>query len=372
MTIYILYSADYELFLGGNYCTETEVLINPTNNLLNTFDDLKIPVTLFADIFSILRYKENNLFTFPDAAEEQLRDAIGRGHDVQSHIHPHWNFTQIEGNTYNINSDYFLLGNLDINKELLYEKMRNYFIISRSYLNDLLKQINNNYNCIAFKSGGYGLQPNSTILIKALIDSGFIIDSSIVPDFVFKSNVNCIDFSDVPKTANYYLDLDLTTPSAAGNGIFEIPIASCKFNILDHSYYQIEILLKLMQNKILHGKQNPEKQRGYGIQDTVVKSSHLRYYKFLKSFKNRFYYLDCSTNDEKMFHCTKKYLAQFDYNKGDIFFSFNMHPKDMTNEHINALVNYHRKLKYYYMDTIQSITYQQAAELLGKKPSQYS
>ena len=47
MTIYILYSADYELFLGGNYCDENEVLINPTNDLLDLCDRLKIPLTLF-------------------------------------------------------------------------------------------------------------------------------------------------------------------------------------------------------------------------------------------------------------------------------------------------------------------------------------
>jgi len=369
MTIYILYSADYELFLGGNYCNETEVLINPTNKLLNIFDNLKIPVTLFADIFSLLRYKEEKLFNFPDSAENQLKDAIGRGHDVQSHVHPHWNFTQIEGNNYKVNLDYFLLGNLDNNSELLYSKIRNYLIISRIYLNDLLRQVNNNYTCIAFRSGGYGLQPNSNIVIKALIDSGFIIDSSIVPDFILKSNVNIIDFSIVPKMANYYLDYDLSTPSVINKGIFEIPIASCKFNVIDHSFYQINMLLKLFQNKMLPGKLNNEKQKGYGIQDTVIRSKHSKYYKFLKSFNNRFYYLDCSTNDEKMFQCTKKYLTQFDSYNNDIFFSFNMHPKDMTKEHFKALENYHNKLKIFYQDTIQSISYQHAAEMLIKKPT---
>jgi hypothetical protein len=367
MTIYILYSADYELFLGGNYCNETEVLIKPTNNLLDLFDNLKIPITLFADIFSILRYKEQNLFDFPANAENQLKDAIRRGHDVQSHVHPHWNFTQIEQNNYKVNLDYFLLGNLDNNKTLLYSKIRNYLKTSKKYLNDVLKQVNNNYNCIAFRSGGYGLQPHSNIVIKALIDSGFIIDSSIVPDFIFKSNVNSIDFSMVPKMANYYLDYDLSTPSANNKGIFEIPIASCKFNMINHAFYQIEMLLRLIQNKMLHGKLNNEKQRGFGIQDTVIRSKYSKYYKFLKSLNNRFYYLDCSTNDEKMFQCTKKYLSQFDCYTNDIFFSFNMHPKDMTKEHLDALENYHKKLKNFYQDTIQPISYQCAAEMLIKK-----
>jgi hypothetical protein len=336
---------------------------------LNLFDDLKIPITLFADIFSILRYKEKDLLDFPDSAEKQLKDAIRRGHDVQSHVHPHWNFTRIEENNYRVNLDYFLLGNLDTNTELLYSKIQNYLITSRIYLNDLLRQVNNNYNCIAFRSGGYGLQPHSNIIIKALIDSGFIIDSSIVPDFIFKSNVNSIDFSIVPKMANYYLDCDLSTPSAEYKGIFEIPIASCKFNRKDHYFYQIVMLVKLFQNKMLPGKLNIEKQRGYGIQDTVIRSKHVKYYTFLKSLNNRFYYLDCSTDDEKMFRCTKKYLSQFDCNNNDIFFSFNMHPKVMTKEHFKALENYHNKLKMYYQDSIQSISYQHAAEILIKKPT---
>lgn len=366
MTIYILYSADYELFLGGNYCNETEVLINPTNILLKLFDDLKIPITLFADIFSILRYKEQDLLDFPDSAEKQLKDAIRRGHDVQSHVHPHWNFTQIEGKTYTVNADYFLLGNLDSDKEILSTKIRNYLSMSRFYLNDLLQQVRDNYSCVAFRSGGYGLQPNSEVVMNALIDSGFIIDSSIVPDFVFKSNVNSIDFSHVPKMANYYLDCDLCTPSAENKGIFEIPIASCKFNRMDHFFYQIDMLVTLFQNKMQSGNLNREKQRGYGIQDIVIRSKHAKYHTFLKSLNNRFYYLDCSTNDEKMFRCTKKYLSRFDHYNNDIFFSFNMHPKVMTQEHFKALENYHNKLKMYYQDSIQSISYQHAAEMVIK------
>ena len=38
MTLYILYSADYELFLGGNYTDEHEVLIHPTSDLLDMCD----------------------------------------------------------------------------------------------------------------------------------------------------------------------------------------------------------------------------------------------------------------------------------------------------------------------------------------------
>jgi len=375
MTIYILYSADYEVFLGGNYCNENEVLINPTNDLLNLFDNLHIPLTLFADVFSFLRYKEHNISGFPEDAENQLKDAIRRGHDVQAHVHPHWNFTQIEGRNYTVTEGYFLLGKLDADPEILYSKIRDLLMTSRNYLNNLLGQVNKNYTCIAFRSGGYGLQPNSAIVIKALTDSGFIIDSSIVPDFVLKSSVNEIDFSIVPKTANYYLDSGLSTPSKNNQGIFEIPIASCKFSLWENFWSQFHYLLKFLRTKIIPGPSTTPriKEKGYPIQqnpagNSARKSEHSKYYNFIvETVNNRFYYLDCSTDDERMFQCTKKYLKQFDVVNKNVFFSCNMHPKGMNKEHFTALEKYHNTLKMYYQDNIQAISYQQAAEMLLKK-----
>jgi hypothetical protein len=359
MTIYILYSADYELFLGGNYYDETEVLIDPTNNILDLFDRLNIPITLFADVFSILRYKEKNLHTFPENAENQLRDAIRRGHDVQAHVHPHWPFAEIEGNHYNVNPEFFLLGNLDENKAELYVKIRNFLSTSRIYLNSLLSPIDKNYSCIAFRAGGYGLQPNSDVIIKALIESGFLIDSSIVPIYKSESNVNMIDFSNVPSGANYYLDNDIAVPSKSKNGIFEIPIASCTFDLVSNLEYQADILLNFLSKRKIQ-----KIQRGYTIQYRGINSKYQKYSNYVHYFFNRIFYLDCSTDDEKMFRCTKKYLGQFDFSNHDIFFSFNMHPKSMTDSHIIALKKYHEKIKNYYGDDIKPISFQQASKMV--------
>jgi len=375
MTIYILYSADYELFLGGNYCDENEVLINPTNDLLNLSDKLNIPLTLFADVLSFLRYREQKLFAFPENAEHQLKDAIRRGHDVQAHVHPHWNVTQIEGRTYKIEGDYFLLGNLDADPEQLYLKIRTLLMTSKNYLNNILGQVNKNYTCIAFRAGGYGLQPNSAIIIKALHDSGFIIDSSVVPDFIFKSKVNEIDFSIVPKMANYYLDADVGTPSKNNQGVFEIPIASCTFSIWQNFLSRFShYLLKYFRTKTGNGAtmSTQVKEKGYPIQQNPVlqatrKKEHSKYYKFFEEIVyQRFYYLDCSTDDNQMFQCTKRYLKQFDVVNTDVFFSFNMHPKGMTKDHWAALEKYHTTLTMYYKGNIRAISYQQAAEMVLK------
>jgi hypothetical protein len=376
MTVYILYSADYELFLGGNYCDEKEVLIDPTYNLLNICDRLKIPLTLFVDIFSILRYKEFNLFSFPIAAENQLKDAIHRGHDVQSHVHPHWNFTRIEDNKYIVNGDYFLLGKLDTDKEALYEKILTYLEISRNYLHNLLRQVTSDYHCIAFRSGGYGLQPNAPIVLKALKDAGFIIDSSIIPGLVDRNNVNEIDFSFVPKKSNYYLDNNLNSPSENNSGIFEIPIASCTLSLGETFLFQLSIIFNYASNKKNRKTTNfPQRLKGYPFhfqQNTYPQNENpyylSKFYKFLREFYyDRFLELDCSTNHEKMILCTKKYLKQFDCDHDTIFFSCNMHPKMMTDEHFRALEKYHTILKQYFQENIQAISYQQAAEIIKNK-----
>ena len=79
MTLYILYSADYELFLGGNYCDEKEVLIDPAQDLLERCRALNIPLTLFADTASILRYREQNIPGFPTLAEHRTEGCTRPG-----------------------------------------------------------------------------------------------------------------------------------------------------------------------------------------------------------------------------------------------------------------------------------------------------
>ena len=68
-----------------------------------------------------------------------------------------------------------------------------------------------------------------------------------------------------------------------------------------------------------------------------------------------------------MIRCTKKYLQQFDSVHNNVFFSLNMHPKEMTKEHVTALEKYHTALQTHYQGTIRAISYQQAAEMITKK-----
>ena len=74
--IHLCLTYDYELFFGKSYCSEKEVLIEPTEKLLGMYDEHNIKVTLFADVCSIMRYEELKIGDFSGLAKQQLKDAV--------------------------------------------------------------------------------------------------------------------------------------------------------------------------------------------------------------------------------------------------------------------------------------------------------
>jgi hypothetical protein len=158
------------------------------------------------------------------------------------------------------------------------------------------------------------------------------------------------------------------------HGIFEIPVASCTFSIGENVLNQLFVVSRYIHNKRKgRSSGSREKEKGYQIQlqenrQAPSEPEHSIYYNFLREFYyDRFSYLDCSTDHEKMVRCTKKYLQQFDGVHTDVFFSMNMHPKEMTKEHVTALEKYHTALQRYYQGNIKAISYQQAAEIIAKR-----
>ena len=119
-----------------------------------------------------------------------------------------------------------------------------------------------------------------------------------------------------------------------------------------------------LKNKVGPVKSIP---RGFGIQNKEDIPRIIKYYNYVKFHSNRFYYLNCSTDEKSMLKCTKRYLQQFNGIDHDVFFSFNMHPKGMTKDHFAALKKYHKSLIGYYGKNIQALRFQDAAEIVGKK-----
>lgn len=194
--LHICATYDYELFLGSSQYSEEEVLIEPTKRLLDVFDSNGVKLTLFADTCCLLRYRNQQIEGFPNSAENQMLEAVKRGHDVQLHIHPHWMKAQYEhGNWIYDYADYRIhsFGKDGIEK-----------IIAQNvkYLNELLVKADSFYKCIAFRAGGYCLQPERD-LIRALYKNGIRIDSSVCCGNSNKILPHLFDYTNIPKKHNW-------------------------------------------------------------------------------------------------------------------------------------------------------------------------
>jgi hypothetical protein len=364
--IYILYSADYELFLGENFRPEREVLITPTDRLLTVCEAIGVPMTLFCDVISVWRYRDDGMPEFPDMVDEQLRDAIRRGHDVQAHIHPHWTYASQHGRQWTSPLDKFLLGNLSQDSREVEAIARGYFQKAARYFEDLLTPIRSDYRCIAYRAGNYGVQPRDHEVLAALEDAGYQIDSSVVPGLVMRNNVNEIDFRHVPAVANYRLNREGGFTKAADRGIFEIPIASTPQTKVELARI---LAHKVKEQAAIHlGRLAAVPQRGTSIQVASVNQGKLA--RLAGKVRSRFgadiNWLELSTDEGAMLRTTRKYLARIK-TSGDIYFSFSCHPKVLDERHFGALEKYHARLRKEYGADLQAISFQQAAALTNGK-----
>jgi len=378
--IYLLYSNDYELFLGGNTVPEREVLITPTAMLLDRCSSIGIPMTLFCDVACLWRYRELGLTEFPAMVDEQLADALKAHHDVQVHLHPHWFTTKVEpsGNGCRYRFDYreFLLGNtLPDDPICQYTGAVKLLARCRQYLIDLLSGQFPSYRCVAFRAGGYGIQPKTETILKALAEAGYLIDSSIVPGMVMESNVNRIDFSDVPRQGNYYLSYQNGWREDVGGGVYEIPVAACDGQsiLLLHAF--VKRLYRWALRRIRGKMEPPAPVRGYAVQTTDDKQRK-RHECFLnivwrkvRSIMRGWQMLELSDDAALMAGLTRSYITRYLPLNGDLFLSFSCHSKSITEALLHALEKFNNIMVKEYGSDLRAITFQEASRLINGQMS---
>ncbi len=369
--IHILYSADYELYLGGNRLPETEVLIEPTARLLDRCDRLGIPITLFADVACLWRYRQLDRNRFPDRAEAQLRQSISRGHDVQTHLHPHWSETRIidegAGQRYRFDDKRYLLGTLSDDPRIRFDLTKTLLCRASSHLTDLCRTVDPGYRCLAFRAGGYGLQPDERMILRALQESGYRIDSSIIPGWRHESNVQRADFTRLPEGANYWLSATggLTDAAAPGEGLYEIPIAA--FHTPPGVNWSINGGEAWRQaGEILLARDRNAPRRGYpcnqapSTPDRQPGRLKRAWWRANAQLRTPFHRLELGGNAKSMLTCVQRHLDRYADFQGDIHFSLNCHPKGIGPDHLTALERFHAALVRRHGTNLRAVTFQQA------------
>ncbi|MBF0163676.1 MAG: hypothetical protein HQM01_04055 [Magnetococcales bacterium] len=374
--IHLLYSADYELFLGGINRPEEAVLIEPTARLLEGCASLGVPLTLFADVACLWRYRTLGLDRFPDRAEAQLVEAVQGGHDVQSHLHPHWEATRIEAGRFRFDPESYLCGTCSPDPEARRQRTTAWLRRAASYLSELLTPHAPDYRCIAFRAGGYGLQPDESMLLAALQETGYRIDSSIIPGFSLNTPVQRVDFTRVPTEGNYWLSppSGLNEPAPAGEGIFEIPIGACRFSRRHRWAVRLPEALRQAFGILIN--QDAPLSRGQPCNEpasTTPAAGRFKraWWRVNTLLANDFQRLELGTDPRPLLACFEGHLRASGYRNGQqepIFVALNIHPKGIHAGHLAALERFHHLLWRRHAGEIRAITFRQAWRIVESFP----
>ncbi len=259
MNIHI--TLDYELFFGKTVGTVNACLINPTNKIIEVLNIIKAKATFYVDVGYLSRCEQLNcdLANYKKVVE-QLKLLSSCGHDLQLHIHPHWEDAQYVNGQWDLENVRYRLH--------LFEKNEVETIVFK-YTN-LLKKITGKFP-ISYRAGGWCLQPFDYIA-DALYDSGVSIDSTVFREGVNDSELQGYNFSNAPELNSWRFDVNPLKETQAGRFI-ELPIAD--INVSPFFYWQFALAKKMggMQHSS-YGDGNPIKMSKKQLIRLLTHSSH--------------------------------------------------------------------------------------------------
>lgn len=296
-------SFDYELFLGEKSGTLLKSLIEPTEIILKILHN-KANSIFFIDSLYILKLEEQvrNEFLI---VKEQIQKIIKEGHDIGFHFHPQWIDAYRIGEEWTFNS----FNNYSF-RNLSNEKLSYYFNTSFNLLCDIAKEIKKDYKILAFRAGGWCIQP--FIRIKELfIKNELEIDMSVLPGMKNENLIGGFDFSFINKM-NYFWSFENDPLIEEKGRFYEVPVTTFR-------------LRKILKSLDYHFHKRNEKE--YGDGKAISVNRHKTVHEKIKSqFKKECYSLSL---DGLSFDLFKKILGKL--RKDNIFFVHTVgHPKKLS------------------------------------------
>lgn len=226
----LILTIDYELFGDGSGDVFNE-MIYPTHEILNICNEHNIKITIFFEVIEYIKLKEEwlngNSMGYKknpiDAIDNQLKNALIDGHDIQMHIHPQWiDANYIDGSWF-VNFSNWRLGDFKHDNYSIYDILKN----GKDVIENLLKSIDSNYKCIALRAGGYNILPSSDVY-NAMKKLNLKIDSSIYPGGYEDGTLSKYDYRNVSIDKDYWIadkrDLRFSCTGNKDYNIYEIPI----------------------------------------------------------------------------------------------------------------------------------------------------
>lgn len=312
----LLITLDYELYFGHKTGSPQHCLIEPIDELnrqlIPTGKEIKL--CLFVDAGYLIRLQaEASKFPELGAQYEQiiqhLKTLSIQGHDIQLHIHPHWEDSHFNGNDWIIDFSRYRLHTFP--DAGIHRIIKDY----TSLLGDISgKEI------FAYRAGGWCLQPFEK-LSKALADNGIWLDSTVYYKGFSDEPTRWFDFTNSPDKPYWHFSHDPLKEDLNGK-FLEVPISSVRIS----PFFYWRLLLSKFTGSTVH--------KTYG-DGSSMRWTKLQYLKMLTSYS----YSVASIDGFKASLLSKAY-KQGRTRGTDIIFNLIGHPKALTPYSINRLAEF--------------------------------
>lgn len=222
----LLLSLDYEPWFTLNEPDEAAVLLAPTEAILACCERRGAPASLFVDVLALARLREVGRGAIADAIAAQLRQVVGRGHDLQLHLHPHWLEATFADGIWRFPARKFRLDEPGMQAAAVAHRTET---LARRGIACLRAAIEDPaYPVIAFRAGGYAIQPADRAVLQGLIAAGIRIDSSVVPGMRKVTGRQAVDFAAAPLQPNWRVGPAGGVLAPAAAGLLEVPVAAAR------------------------------------------------------------------------------------------------------------------------------------------------
>jgi hypothetical protein len=215
----VLLSLDYEVFFGPRTGAVGRTLIEPTEALLGIARRHGVKLAFFVDAGYILRlravmHESAALREEHDAVCRQVKALARAGHEVQLHIHPHWEDARWSDGRWQLEGTRYALQSFD--SASIADIVRRYTAV--------LRELAGADAAFAYRAGGWVIQPFDK-LREPLIEAGVRIDSTVYAGGWSRSAIQPFDFRNAPAKTRWRFDADPVVEDSSGR-LLEVPIAS--------------------------------------------------------------------------------------------------------------------------------------------------
>jgi peptidoglycan/xylan/chitin deacetylase (PgdA/CDA1 family) len=218
---------DYELFFGDSG-TVDNCLLNPTDKILDVLRNNGQKANFFIDVLYLERLKavqreQSNFGIILD----QLARLVDSGHRIELHLHPHWLDARYEDGRWIFpHYDHYTL------QSFPEAAITDLFVRGTQFLEEIAGRAKNGYKILAFRAGGWGIQPFAA-LKNGFAKAGIKIDSSVMPGLKDWGSIQSFDFSHAPSDLSFWRFSDDPCCVDDQGEFWEIPISAYRKSFLD-------------------------------------------------------------------------------------------------------------------------------------------